>query len=48
MEIEHRYVVSDFHCEGMKLPAVVAGLAAVYHEGVFDGSRVKYWLHEIK
>jgi hypothetical protein len=32
----------------MKLPAIVAELAAVYHEDAFDENRVKYWLHEIK
>jgi hypothetical protein len=32
----------------MKLPAIVAELAAVYHEDAFDQNRVTYWLHEIK
>jgi hypothetical protein len=32
----------------MKLPAIVVELAGVYHEDVFDGNRVKYWLHEMK
>jgi hypothetical protein len=32
----------------MKLPAIVAELAAVYHEDAFDENRVKYWLSEIK
>jgi hypothetical protein len=32
----------------MKLPAIVAEQAAVYHEDAFDKNRVKYWLHEIK
>jgi hypothetical protein len=32
----------------MKLPAIVAELAAVCHEDAFDENRVKYWLHQIK
>jgi transposase len=48
MEIEQRYVVSYLHRKGMKLPAIVAELVAVYHEDAFDENRVKYWLHEIK
>jgi hypothetical protein len=48
MEIEQRYVVSHLHCKVMKLPAIIAELAAVYHEDAFDESRVKYSLHEIK
>jgi transposase len=48
MEIEERYVVSYLHRKGMKLPAIVAELAAVHHENAFDENRVKYWLHEIK
>jgi hypothetical protein len=48
MEIEQRYVVSYLHRKGMKLPAIVAERAAVYHEDEFDENRVKYWLHEIK
>jgi hypothetical protein len=32
----------------MKLSAIVAELAAVYHEDAFAENRVKYWLHEIK
>jgi hypothetical protein len=32
----------------MKLPAIVAEPAAVYHEDAFDENRMKYWLHEIK
>jgi hypothetical protein len=35
MEIEQRYVVSYLRCKGMKLPAIVAEPAAVYHKGVF-------------
>jgi predicted Zn-dependent protease len=31
MEIEQRYVVGYLHRKGMKLPAIVAELAAVYH-----------------
>jgi hypothetical protein len=48
MEIEQRHVVSDVHRKGMKLPAIVAELVAVYHEDAFDENRVKYWPHEIK
>jgi hypothetical protein len=32
----------------MKLPAIVAELAAVYHEDAFDENRGKYWWYEIK
>jgi hypothetical protein len=42
MEIEQRYVVTYIHRKGMKLPAIVAELAAVYHEDAFDENRVKY------
>jgi hypothetical protein len=42
MEIEQRYVVSDLHCKGMKLPVIVAELAAVYHDDAFDENTVKY------
>jgi hypothetical protein len=48
MEIEQRYVVSNLHRKGMKLPAIVAELVAVYHEDAFDENRVKYRLHEIQ
>jgi hypothetical protein len=48
MEIEQRYAVRYLHRKGVKLPAIVAELAAVSHEEAFDESRVKYWLHEIK
>jgi hypothetical protein len=48
MEIEQRYVVSYLHRKGMKLPAIVAEFATVYHGDAFDENRVKYWLHEIK
>jgi hypothetical protein len=48
VEIEQRYVVSYLHHKRMKLPAIVAELAAVYHEDAFDENRVNYWLHEIK
>jgi hypothetical protein len=48
MEIEQRYVVSYFHRKGMKQAAIVAELAAVYHEDAFNENRVKYWLQEIK
>jgi hypothetical protein len=43
IEIERRYVVSYLHRKGMKLPGIVAELAAASHE-----NRAKYWLHEIK
>jgi hypothetical protein len=36
MEIEQRYVVSYLHRKGVKRPAVIAELAAVYHEDPFD------------
>jgi hypothetical protein len=36
MEIEQRYVVSYLHRQGMKLPAIDAEIAAVYHEDTFD------------
>jgi hypothetical protein len=42
MEVEQRYVVSCLHRKGMKLPAIVAELAAVYDEDAFDENRVKY------
>jgi hypothetical protein len=48
MEIEERSGVGYLHCKGMKLPVIVAELAAVHHEDGFNESRVKYWLHEIK
>jgi hypothetical protein len=48
METEQRYVVSYLHRKGMKLPAIVAELVAVYHEDAFDENKVKYWPHEIK
>jgi hypothetical protein len=41
MEIEHRYVVSSVRRTGMKRPAIVAELAAVYYKDVFDENRVK-------
>jgi hypothetical protein len=47
-EIEQRYVVSYLHRKGMKLPAIVAAPAAVYHKDAFDENRVKYWLHQMK
>jgi hypothetical protein len=47
MEIEQRCVVSCLHRKGIKLPAIVAELAVVYHEDAFGENRVKYWLHEI-
>jgi hypothetical protein len=48
MKIEQRYMVSYLHHKRMKLPAIVAELAAVCHGDAFDENRVKYWLHEIK
>jgi hypothetical protein len=48
MEIKQRYAVSYLHRKGMKLPAMLAGPAAVYHEAAFDENRVKYWINEIK
>jgi hypothetical protein len=36
MEIEQRHLVSYLHRKGMKLPAIVAELAAVYYEDAFD------------
>jgi hypothetical protein len=42
MEIEQRHAVSCLHRKGMKLPAIVAELAAVSHEDAFDENRVKY------
>jgi hypothetical protein len=35
MEIEQRYMVSYLHRKEMRLPAIVAELAAVYHEDAF-------------
>jgi hypothetical protein len=43
MEIEQKYVVSYLHSKGMKLPAIDAELAAVYHKDTFDENRVKHW-----
>jgi hypothetical protein len=48
MEMEQGYVVSYLHRKGMKLPAIVAKLAAVFHEDALDENRVKHLLHEIK
>jgi hypothetical protein len=48
MEIEQRCVVSYLHHKEMKLPTIVAELAAVCHKDVFDENRTKYWLYEIK
>jgi hypothetical protein len=48
MEIKQRYVVSYIHRNGMKLPAIIAEIAVVYHGNAFDENKVKYWLHEIK
>jgi hypothetical protein len=48
MAIEQRYVVSYLRRKGMKLPAIVAELAAVCHKDAFDETKMKYWLYEIK
>jgi hypothetical protein len=48
IEIRQRYVVSDLHRRGMKLPEIVAELASVYREEAFDENRVKYWLHKVE
>jgi hypothetical protein len=48
MEIEQTSVMSYPHRKGMKLPMIVAELAAVYHEDALDESRMKSWLHEMK
>jgi hypothetical protein len=48
MDIEQRCVVSYLHRKGMKLPGIVAELAAVYYGDTFNENRAKYWLHEIK
>jgi hypothetical protein len=48
MKIKQRYMVSYLHHKRLKLPAIVAELAAVYHDDAFDENIVKYWLHEIK
>jgi hypothetical protein len=48
MEIEQRSVMNYLHRKGMKLPTIVAELAAVYHEDAFNENRMRYWLHEMK
>jgi hypothetical protein len=48
MDIDQKYVVSSLHGKRMKLPVIVAELAAVYHEDAFDENRMKYWLHQNK
>jgi hypothetical protein len=48
MEIKQKYMVSYLHRKAMKLPAIVAEPAAVYHEDAFDENRMKHWLHEIE
>jgi hypothetical protein len=42
LEIEQRDVVSHLHRKRIKQPAIVAELAAVYHEDAFDENIVKY------
>jgi hypothetical protein len=41
MEIKQRYVMNYLYRKRMKLPAIVAELAAVDHEDPFDENRVK-------
>jgi hypothetical protein len=48
MEIEQRHVMSSLHRKGMKLPAIIAEIAGVYHKNAFDENRGKYWVHKIK
>jgi hypothetical protein len=48
MEIDQRYSVSSLHYKGMKLSAIAADVAAVYHDDAFDENRVKHCLDEIK
>jgi hypothetical protein len=48
MEIDQGYVVNYLHRKGMKLPAIVAELAVIYHQDAFDEKRAKYWLDEMK
>jgi hypothetical protein len=36
MEIEQRYMVNHLHRKGMKLPAIVAEPAAIYHKDALD------------
>jgi hypothetical protein len=47
MGFEQRHVVSSPHLKEMKLPAIVAELAAVYYKDAFNKNKVKYWPHEI-
>jgi hypothetical protein len=42
IEIEQRYVVSYLHRKGVTRRAIVAELAAVYHENALDENSVKY------
>jgi hypothetical protein len=42
MEIDQGYVVSCLHRKGMKLPAIIAELAAGYRADAFEANRVKY------
>jgi hypothetical protein len=42
MAIDQRSMVRSIHRKGMKQPAIVAELAAVYQEDAFDENRVKY------
>jgi hypothetical protein len=48
MEIEQLYVLSYLYRKKMKLPAIIAELAAVHHEDAFDENKVKYWPHQMK
>jgi hypothetical protein len=36
--------MSYLHRKEMKLPAIVAEPAAVYHKDAFEENRLKYWL----
>jgi hypothetical protein len=42
MEIEQRFMMSSLQRKGMKLPAIVAGPTAIYHEDAFNEDKVKY------
>jgi hypothetical protein len=42
IEIGQRYVVNYLRRKGMKLPAIVAERATVYHNDAFDENGVKY------
>jgi hypothetical protein len=48
MKIHQRYGESSLHRKGMKMAAIVAERAAVYHEDAFDENRVNYLPYESK